>query len=434
MKTNAVVLLTNLAVVVGWPGGFGRAAEVPDTTPPRIINVGSLNGEGVNVCFSEPMAPVSASQPTNYTVSSRPMPNGTSTVIRVTHVMLRPGGQSLHLDLERPLKYSYISYFTVWATNLQDLAGNLITNPWYRSESGLGVGSGEVAYYYEANLPQPGVNPLELGKVFDLGPGQEVGAGPCLTGYQVTAGGSGLMTNVDGFHYLFDSYTGDFDLRLPVLRLDPVNRWSMAGIVVRESFSAGARCVNVMVTPEDVPTLDGSGRGANCYLATYRDVVGRTMQDWPGSTRIYGLKYPGPVVLLTRRGQRFKAAGRVGSYFYTLGELTLSRYLPETVWVGMATTSGNNQPGFTTVAHYGGLGPSSVSTPLPLRLHLGRSGSNAVLSWLGLSGYRAETARGLAGTEHWTPLTNPVVKVEGSNYLWLDPLEVPQGFFRLGRP
>jgi hypothetical protein len=66
MKTDAVVLLTILAGVVGAQREFVCAAEVPDTTSPSIINVGSLNGERVDVCFGEPMDPVSASQPTNY--------------------------------------------------------------------------------------------------------------------------------------------------------------------------------------------------------------------------------------------------------------------------------------------------------------------------------------------------------------------------------
>jgi hypothetical protein len=224
MKTDAVVLLTILAVVIGLPDRLVRATPLPDTIPPTITRTGSLNGERVDVCFSEPMDPISATQTTNYAVFGH-------VVIPVAQATLRPYGQSLQLELAQPLKYGYTVYFTVWATNLQDLAGNLITNPWYRSESGLGVGSGQVDYYYEANVARPGTNPLELGKVFT----------GCV-GFEVTAGGSGLMTNVDGFHYLFDSYTGDFDLRLPVLRLDPVNRWSMgvASASVRERSAGSA--------------------------------------------------------------------------------------------------------------------------------------------------------------------------------------------------
>jgi hypothetical protein len=72
-------------------------------------------------------------------------------------------------------------------------------------------------------------------------------------------------------------------------------------------------------------------------------------------------------VSMTRHRPRFRASDRKGRYFYAKGASTLRCPSPDPVWVGMATTLGNNQPGFVTVAHYGGPGPTPVTTALPLR-------------------------------------------------------------------
>lgn len=71
--------------------------------------------------------------------------------------------------------------------------------------------------------------------------------------------------------------TGDFDRIVKVTRLDSINRWSKAGLMVRESRTDYSRTLNVMVTPPDVPALDGSGNGANCYIAPLEGAL-----RWPG--------------------------------------------------------------------------------------------------------------------------------------------------------
>ena len=162
---------------------------VVDTTPPVMESVGSLNGIGVGVCFSEPLDPVTATNPANYAVWDLNSTNSATSRkdLVVTGVTLRPDGQSISLSLSEPLRFTLIR---VWATNIQDVAGNVMTNEYVPGP--VGFKDGQPEYILTADLPRPGADPLEAGSMYT-----------CGRGYEVRAGGSGLESTNDGFHFRF---------------------------------------------------------------------------------------------------------------------------------------------------------------------------------------------------------------------------------------
>jgi len=179
--------------------------------------------------------------------------------------------------------------------------------------------------------------------------------------------------------------------------------------------------------------------GQTATLPPWRERYGGPVAEWPGGGRFTGLSYPEVWIWLSRNGQTFTALRSTnGQDWFDLAEITLTNPFPPTVFVGLATTSANNKPGFATVAEYGGFGPASVTTPWPPQWELPRLGinfiaDNMVLSWLGLPGFGLEWASGLGATNGWMPVTNPVVAIYGTNQVWMDRPRDAQGFFRLRR-
>jgi len=174
----------------------------------------------------------------------------------------------------------------------------------------------------------------------------------------VTAGGSDIWNSQDSFHFSHELVSGDFDVRVQVESLQPVNRGSKAGLMVRESLAPGSRAVHALVLPAG-PAEDGSGEGANQYEAAYRNEPDGPTVEWPGGAVSPAPTFSNAWVRLTRSNQWFHAwrssDGVTWLQFASL-DLTATPFARD-VFLGLATTSHNNSPGRTTVAryhHYGG--------------------------------------------------------------------------------
>lgn len=171
-----------------------------DTTPPFMVSVGSLNGEGVGVCFSVPVDPVTVTNRADYAVWNLNPTNAdvSKTDSAVSGVTLRPAGRSIQISLSELLNFRLVR---VWATNIQDLAGNVMTNAYVPGP--VGFNDGDLVHLLTADLPQPGTNPCETGSV-----------STCWTIVdEMTNGGSGLGSANDGFEFRLREGTGDFDLQ-----------------------------------------------------------------------------------------------------------------------------------------------------------------------------------------------------------------------------
>jgi len=368
--------------------------QAADTNPPVVVSAGCFDGQTIGVCFSEALDPVSATNLANYHIFD----TGTwfrlaSTNFPIVEASLRPDQRSVVLKL---LEAFPGTVFSVSVTNVRDLEGN-----WTRT------GSFTPAYNLSAaDIGNPGVDPKEPGSLFFSG--SAVLANPAQ-GLEVVAGGSGLDGTNDSFYFIYEPWrSSGLSVETQVASLDAANRFSSAGLMVREDLSPGSRFFSVTLTPPDVPARDGSGRGANIIQVRFRDAPASPSVNISNS--IVDVPYSNLWFSISRLEQKFFAQFTTNrSDWYTLSEVTFSSPFPDRLFVGTATFSHNNNPGFTTTAHYAEyyLVRSDVFTGP--RLVTQHSPPNLVLSWTephDWSFYLVSTPK-LDSREYGVVITNP---------------------------
>lgn len=155
--------------------------------------------------------------------------------------------------------------------------------------------------------------------------------GPAIAGsvqhasgtYTITAAGSDIWDTADQFHFVYQSVTGDFDVRGRVASLQNTDIWAKAGVMIRESLAAGSRHAFAGVT-------GGAG-----FAFQRRTDTGNVSEhtDGPWTTA------PG-WVRLVRQGASVEAFSSAdGATWRSMGRIPI--VLPSTVLVGMAVTSHN---------------------------------------------------------------------------------------------
>jgi regulation of enolase protein 1 (concanavalin A-like superfamily) len=155
-------------------------------------------------------------------------------------------------------------------------------------------------------------------------------------GYAVTAGGTDIFGNADSFRFVHTQKTGDFDVLTRIESLDRADLYTKAGLMVRESLTAGSRNVMALIFPTNEARNNNNGG----YEFQSRDVTNG------GSAAIYPPN-PQPAVRLPNAWLRLKRAGDVftaytsknGTDWTSFAVKTLA--LPSTVYFGMAVTSHN---------------------------------------------------------------------------------------------
>src|SRR5439155_18960251 len=185
--------------------------------------------------------------------------------------------------------------FTVTASNIRDIsaAGNL----------GGGSATSSVLALAPVDIGTAGVDPLVAGVAFAC----------ASNSFEVLGGGSDIGGTADGFQFVYQRRTSDFDVSMRVARLDATDRLSKAALVAREDLSAGSRNVNVLVTPSAVAAADGSGVVTNVIEADFRASTNGTSAEWTGGARQSGVPYPNAWIRLVRLGDTFM------SYYVTNG-------------------------------------------------------------------------------------------------------------------
>jgi regulation of enolase protein 1 (concanavalin A-like superfamily) len=137
----------------------------------------------------------------------------------------------------------------------------------------------------------------------------------------VSGSGANIWDAADAFQFAYRSVSGDFDVAARLTRLDEVNEWSKAGLMVRESIAANAKNVYAMYS-------NGTG-----LALQYRAATGGT------TTRVAGQQVAEPIwVRLVRLGTRFTAYRSTdGNTWTATGSTTLT--MASSVYVGIAVTS-----------------------------------------------------------------------------------------------
>jgi len=141
--------------------------------------------------------------------------------------------------------------------------------------------------------------------------------------YNVVAGGADIGgTTADGFRFLYEQATGDFDMKVQVNSLTQVIPNTFAGLMARESLTGGSRMV-----------FSGAS-ASDGYRFNYR-----TDTDATGTFNKVGtVSYPNVWVRLVRQGDTFTGYSSTdGTNWTQTGQVTLS--LPTQVYVGIAVAS-----------------------------------------------------------------------------------------------
>jgi regulation of enolase protein 1 (concanavalin A-like superfamily) len=153
--------------------------------------------------------------------------------------------------------------------------------------------------------------------------------GPSLAGsasyssgtYTLTAAGRDVWDTADQFRFVFRRITGDIDVAARVVSIGYADRWSKAGVMIRETLDAGSR---------HAFALASAGRG----YAFQRRVITNGVSDHTGGPA----SSPPGWVRLRRVGDQFTAyMSADGQSWQVIGSDTIP--MASTVYVGLAATS-----------------------------------------------------------------------------------------------
>lgn len=282
-----------------------------DDVPPVLVSAGALSGDNqVGAAFNELLDQASAETVANYQVSG-----ATVTAARLV------GGKVVQLDLAGVAPAS----FTVTATGVKDAAGNPCDPT---------TVDGVISTMMAMDVGVPGTNPLLPGDAFCFGEG----------GYVVAGGGADIWGTADGFHYLYQQFTGPFDMIARVESLTGPDTWTKAELMVRESLNAGSRHADVLTTRT---------AGQNLYNMQWRETTDAASASKAGAERFSPVLYPNAWIRLVREDAASNEIkcyiikeGSTWELYHTFTLTTATEgLLPATVYVGMAVTSHNNNAG-----------------------------------------------------------------------------------------
>ncbi len=285
-----------------------------DVAPPVALSASSVDPVRIGICFNEPVDMASATEPMNYVV------NGGA--VTVNSASLRGVDQvELVLDSATPISGG----FTVQVSDVADLVGNVIApNP--TSLNG----------HLWAQSMDVGVT---------SGPDQDGSSFSCADGdVDVVAGGADVWGTRDEFRFVYTTLTNNFDVKVRVQRLDPVNDWAKAGLMARETLNPDSATIEAYTTPLDPP-------GTHTYEAGRRSVAGGDTSDW--GTRP-DTEIPNAWIRLKRVGNTFTAFHAADGSNWMQMAGPVDQPMAARLYVGLMNTA--HRTDATTVAEFRSFG------------------------------------------------------------------------------
>ncbi len=289
------VALTNLDN--GTPG-FAISSNavlsvLGDDAPPEVVSIYNIGTGTVQLVYSEPVDPVSATDVGHYNFAS---------------------GASV----------------TAVALSMDGLIATLSTTPLtYGQEYSLSV-SGILDLAATPNTIAPGTTFTILPVAYT--PQDVGGASPALdlqvvtNGFNLTAGGGDIGGASDQFGFAYQRLSGDFDMQVRLQGISAAEGWAKAGWMARETLDPGSRFAAVLATPA-LPGAFFAGRATTGGLA-------ETIGSFPPG-------YPNTWLRLERRQDTFTGyASYDGATWTELGSSSLS--LSNTLYFGLALSSHTN--------------------------------------------------------------------------------------------
>jgi regulation of enolase protein 1 (concanavalin A-like superfamily) len=154
--------------------------------------------------------------------------------------------------------------------------------------------------------------------------------------YNVSAGGPAIYGNSDGFRFVYEQLTGNFDIAVQVQSMTVAGATAQAGLMARTSLDAASQEVSVTTSPSSGYRF--KDRDTTGGITNFTTVNGPTV-------------YPNVWVRLQRAGNVFTGYYSTDGINWTLTG-TVNLALPNTLYVGLAAAS-NNTTDLTTVQFRG---------------------------------------------------------------------------------
>jgi len=142
--------------------------------------------------------------------------------------------------------------------------------------------------------------------------------------FQIGASGGDIWDSADGFRFVYKPLSGDGEIVARVASLQNTDAWAKAGVMIRETLTAGSTFAMTIVTPSNGVDLQyrltaGGGAGMNPSAA--------------GAPPVW--------VKLTRAGNTFSGAFSTdGSSWTSLGSVSIT--MGSSAFIGLCVTAHNN--------------------------------------------------------------------------------------------
>jgi hypothetical protein len=160
-------------------------------------------------------------------------------------------------------------------------------------------------------------------------------------GWDLIAGGADIWEKADQFHFVFQEFSGNFDIAVRVESFTPAHLYSKAGLMIRENVNADSAHLMFLVFASDAPRNNNLG----AYEMQFRPAAGADCQGIypairPPAPPEFPAAFPNSWLRVTRRGNQFSAfASTDGKSWKRYGQQVLP--LANPVMVGPALTSHN---------------------------------------------------------------------------------------------
>jgi regulation of enolase protein 1 (concanavalin A-like superfamily) len=226
--------------------------------------------------------------------------------------------------------------------------------------------------------------------------GMPGGSGRSRREFQVRGSGTDIWAEADGFHFVHQPVSGDFEIVARLTSIERTDENAKAGVMVRESIAANSRNAFMMAFPTTAPSAPGAypmGKGSRLQfrarvsdeLTGFYDLVSLSSMT-PDAAPIW--------LRLTRRGAVLTGfVSADGATWLRDGETTLN--MPDPVLAGLAVTSHSNNNG--NVASFQGLRITALTDPAFAHAEVGTLGGYAAGAPARLN--LSNAGRGLANTE-----------------------------------
>ena len=263
-----------------------------DANRPTIAQVLNLGPTTLQVTFSEPVAPATATTAGNYAVSGS---------IGVSGAAMGSDTRTVLLTISA---LTFGNSYTLTVNNVTDAASipNVILPNSQRTF-----------------VAQP-FAPLTVG----TGTGDLAAAGG---GFDVTSGGGEIGGTADQFQFAYERRTNNFDVRVRVARLSIPDAFVQAGLMARDDLSAGSRFAGIFSSSAQLGAFFESRATASAASATVAPTGG------------YPANYPYMWLRLQRSANQFTGfASFDGETWTQLGSVSIT--MPSVVYFGMAVGPG----------------------------------------------------------------------------------------------